>query len=115
MLAKGKPGEAYNVAGDKEWRNIDVAHLILKYLGKPKTLLNYVTDRAGHDLRYAPDARKIKRELGWKVRRPFAQALPGLIDWYRDNQAWWRPLKADKSGFGKYYAKQYAGRVGGKK
>jgi len=111
VLKKGKPGEAYNIAGDKEWRNIDVAHLILKYLGKPKSLLHYVTDRAGHDLRYAPDARKIKRELGWTVRRPFAQALLELVEWYKDNESWWRPLKADKAGFGKYYAKQYSSRT----
>ena len=106
VMRRGKPGEAYNVAGDREWRNIDVARRILKHLGKPETLLHYVTDRPGHDLRYAPDDRKIKRELGWKVRRPFAKELPGLIEWYRANQEWWRPLKKDAS-FGKYYKAQY--------
>jgi dTDP-glucose 4,6-dehydratase len=111
VLAKGRAGHAYNIAGDKEWRNIDVARIILKTLGKTESLLNYVADRPGHDIRYAPDDRKIRRELGWKVRRPFAKALPELIKWYEKNQAWWRPLKADKSGFGKYYAKQYAGRI----
>ena len=106
VLRKGKPGGTYNIAGDKEWRNIDVARLILKHLGKPETLLHFVADRPGHDLRYAPDDRKIKRELGWKVRRPFAAELPRLIEWYRANQDWWRPLKKDSS-FGKYYKAQY--------
>jgi dTDP-glucose 4,6-dehydratase len=113
VMRRGKPGEAYNVAGEKEWRNIDVARLILKHLGKPESLFRYVTDRPGHDIRYAPDARKIARALGWKVRRPFATELPRLIEWYRANEGWWKPLKA--AAFKDYYKTQYAGRLGGGK
>lgn len=109
VMRRGRPGEAYNIAGEKEWRNIDVARLILKYLGKTESLLHYVTDRPGHDIRYAPDARKIARELGWKVRRPFAKELPRLIEWYRENESWWKPIKA--AHFKDYYKKQYAGRL----
>jgi dTDP-glucose 4,6-dehydratase len=109
VLTSGKPGEAYNIAGEREWKNIDVANLILKHLGKPKALLHYVTDRPGHDLRYAPDARKIARELGWKVARPFARELPGMIEWYRGHEGWWKPLKAAK--FKDYYKQQYARRL----
>jgi dTDP-glucose 4,6-dehydratase len=109
VLRKGRPGEAYNVAGDKEWRNIDVALEVLKLTGRGRDLLRYVTDRPGHDLRYAPDARKIRRELGWTVRRPFARALPELVGWYRANAAWWKPLKA--AAFKDYYKKQYSQRL----
>jgi dTDP-glucose 4,6-dehydratase len=110
VLRRGRAGEVYNIAGEKEWRNIDVARRILGLLNKPAGLLTYVADRAGHDLRYAPDARKIGRELGWRPRRPFAAELPGLIRWYEEHQDWWRPLKSKT--FKAYYRRQYASRLG---
>jgi len=111
VLRRGRAGETYNIAGDREWRNVDVAGRILKYLGKPRALLQFVKDRPGHDLRYAPDDRKIRRELGWRIRRPFGRELPALIEWYRANEDWWKPLKA--AAFKDYYKKQYAGRLRG--
>jgi dTDP-glucose 4,6-dehydratase len=111
VLRKGKGGEIYNVAADKEYKNIDVARLILKELGKPKDRMQFVKDRPGHDLRYAPDARKIRRELGWKPKRPFSKGLLETIRWYKDNEAWWKPLKADKAKYQSYYAQQYADRL----
>lgn len=93
VLRRGRPGRVYNIAADREWRNIDVARKILKYLDRPASLLRYVQDRPGHDFRYAPDARRIKKELGWRLRRPFEEELPGLVDWYARHESWWRPLK----------------------
>lgn len=115
VLHKGKPGEIYNAAGDKEWRNIDVAKAILKYLNKPTTLLTYVKDRLGHDFRYAPDIRKIERELGWKSKRPFSKGLIETIEWYRNNADWWQSIKSNRSGYQKYYEKQYAKRLSGRR
>lgn len=74
------------------------------------TLLNFVKDRAGHDLRYAPDTRKI-RKLGWRPRRPFSQGLKELGAWYRANESWWRSIKTQKGGFQNYYKKQYGARL----
>lgn len=108
VLLKGRAGEIYNIAGEKEWRNIDVARFILKAMGKPESLLKYVTDRPGHDMRYAPDSRKIKRALGWKPRRPFGKGLLETIEWYQSHEAWWRPIKSGQ--YRKYYEKQYAHR-----
>lgn len=109
VLRRGRPGGIYNIAADREFRNIDVARAILKAVGAPATLLAFVKDRAGHDRRYAPDAGKIRRELGWRIRRPFERELPGLIEWYRSQEPWWRRVK-DRS-FGAYYQKQYGGRL----
>jgi len=114
VLRRGKPGAIYNVTGEKEWRNIDVANAILRRLGKPKTLLTFVKDRLGHDFRYAPDPRKIARELNWRPKRPFARGLNDLIDWYQANQSWWGPIKSNKAEYRKYYAKQYKQRISGR-
>jgi dTDP-glucose 4,6-dehydratase len=107
VLRRGKPGEIYNVSADREFRNIDVARRILKLLGQPDSLMTFVRDRPGHDLRYAPNAGKIKR-LGWRLRRPFEKELVGLVEWYRANEPWWRAVK--KGGFQSYFKKQYAKR-----
>jgi dTDP-glucose 4,6-dehydratase len=111
VLERGRPGEIYNIAGEGEYKNIDVARLILKEFGRSRTLLNFVKDRAGHDLRYAPDTRKIRRELGWRPRRPFIQGLKELGAWYRANESWWRSIKTQKGGFQTYYKKQYGARL----
>jgi dTDP-glucose 4,6-dehydratase len=108
VLEKGRPGAIYNIAADREYRNIDVARSILRGTGRPASLLTFVTDRAGHDVRYAPDAGKIRRELGWRPRRPFAAELPALIDWYRANESWWRPVRG--AAFRRYYQQQYGKR-----
>jgi dTDP-glucose 4,6-dehydratase len=82
VLRSGKPGEVYNIGGGNEWKNIDIVKLLLKLLGKPESLIRFVTDRKGHDRRYAIDASKIKRELGWKPSVTFEQGLKSTVDWY---------------------------------
>jgi dTDP-glucose 4,6-dehydratase len=92
VMLNGRPGEVYNVGADCEVRNLDLVEAILKHLGKPKELIEYVTDRLGHDRRYAIDARKLREELGWKPLRRFEEALPATIDWYVANKEWWEKL-----------------------
>jgi dTDP-glucose 4,6-dehydratase len=92
VLLEGKPGEIYNVGGDGEMRNIDVVKLILDYLKRPESLIEYVTDRPGHDRRYAMDWSKIHRELGWKPLRTPEEGIRETIDWYLHNEEWWTPL-----------------------
>jgi dTDP-glucose 4,6-dehydratase len=96
ILHKGKIGETYNIGGHNEWKNIDLVHLLIeltdKKLGKPegasKELITYITDRAGHDLRYAIDATKIKKQLNWTPTLQFEEGLSKTIDWYIDNKEW---------------------------
>jgi len=92
-LLEGKPGEVYNFGGDGELRNLDVVKLILAHLGKPESLISYVTDRPGHDWRYAIDSSKAQRELGWKPRHRPEQGIRETIEWYVVNRAWWEPLR----------------------
>jgi len=73
-------------------RNIDLVRLILKSLGKPDELIQYVADRKGHDLRYAMDTQKSEKELGWKPQVSFAKGMEDTIRWYLENQSWWAPL-----------------------
>lgn len=94
VFHKGKPGEAYNIGGKNEWRNIDITKLILKDLGKPESLINYVEDRLGHDRRYAIDPTKITRELGWSPKYTFETGIVETIRWYQEHQDW---LKAVSS------------------
>lgn len=91
-LFRGKPGEIYNIGSDGEMRNIDVVTLILEHLNKPKELIRYVTDRPGHDRRYAIDSSKARAELGWKPLHTAAQGIGETIDWYLANETWWKPL-----------------------
>ncbi len=87
-MRKGAPGEIYNIGGNNERRNIEITRLILKELGKPESLINYVTDRLGHDRRYAIDSSKIRRELGWKPDVSFEDGIRDTIRWYKENQSW---------------------------
>ena len=91
-LFEGKPGTIYNFGGGREMVNLDVVKLILKKLGKPESLISFVTDRLGHDRRYAIDSSFSQRELNWKPRHNFEEGLAETIQWYIDNQAWWQPL-----------------------
>ena len=93
VLHKGKNGEIYNIGGNNEKTNKYITDTILKYLGKDGSLIKYVTDRLGHDRRYAIDATKIKEELGWQPQYKFEQAIEKTIKWYLDNKQWWKPLK----------------------
>ncbi len=91
-LFEGKPGAVYNFGGNSEMVNLEVVKLILAKLGKPQSLINYVTDRLGHDRRYAIDSAFAERELKWKPLHDFREGLESTIDWYLANQAWWQPL-----------------------
>lgn len=110
---KGRKGETYNIGGFNEWKNIDLIHLLVKVcdrlLGRPEgesqKLITYVTDRAGHDLRYAIDADKIKNELGWEPSLHFEEGLEKTVEWYLNNQDW---LDLVTSGeYRTYYLKMY--------
>jgi dTDP-glucose 4,6-dehydratase len=90
VMRKGAPGEVYNIGGNNERKNIDITGLILKELNKPDSLINYVTDRLGHDRRYAIDSSKIQRELGWKPEVSFEGGIRDTIKWYTENQEWCR-------------------------
>ena len=107
VLRRGATGEVYNIGGGHEVENVVLTREILKFTGKPETLIRRVTDRPGHDRRYSVDARKV-RALGWAPRQPFAEALSATVEWYRRHEAWWRPLKSGE--FKAYYQQQYAGR-----
>jgi dTDP-glucose 4,6-dehydratase len=88
VMRKGAPGEVYNIGGNNERKNIEITGLILKELDKPHSLINYVTDRLGHDRRYAIDSSKIQREIGWKPEVSFEDGIRDTIRWYADNQEW---------------------------
>ena len=94
VLRNGKPGEVYNVGGHNERTNNEIVHLIVDNLGISEDHIKYVKDRLGHDKRYAIDPSKIEKELGWKPEYTFDTGIVKTIDWYKNNEAWWKPLKA---------------------
>jgi dTDP-glucose 4,6-dehydratase len=93
-LEKGEPGRVYNIGGSNEWKNIDIAKELVKIMKMDESRIEFVTDRLGHDLRYAIDATRIRKELGWEPKYTFGTGLPETVKWYMDNEAWWKPLKA---------------------
>jgi dTDP-glucose 4,6-dehydratase len=109
-LTSGRPGATYNIGARNERRNIDVAHSVLDSLGKPRSLIRYVTDRPGHDRRYAIDPTVIETELGWRPGETWESGLQKTIDWYRQNSGW---LQRVRSGaYREYYARQYGAEAG---
>ena len=106
---KGKSGEAYNVGARNERRNIDVVRSLLDLLGKPHTLIKYVTDRPGHDRRYAIDATKVEMELGWSPSLTWEEGLSRTIDWYRENQDWIDNIR--NGAYRDYYKNLYSARL----
>ena len=92
VMLNGRPGEVYNIGADAELTNLELVRRILKHLGKSEDLIEYVTDRKGHDRRYAIDSTKIRTELGWKPLRNIDEAIPATIDWYKANTEWWGKL-----------------------
>jgi dTDP-glucose 4,6-dehydratase len=108
ILKKGKIGEIYNIGGNNEWKNIDVVKEILNLLNKPGSLIDFVTDRLGHDRRYAMDAGKIMKELGWRPKHRFEEGLKGTVRWYLDNKSWWKKIISGE--YKNYYKKMYKGR-----
>lgn len=94
VMEKGKFGEVYNIGAGNEWENISIARQIAKAFGKGDDAIEFVTDRPGHDFRYALSSEKIKQELGWKPEINFEEGLNETIKWYKDNEWWWKPLKS---------------------
>jgi len=96
VLFHGKSGEIYNISAGNELQNIEVVKKILEIMGKPEDLIEFVDDRPGHDLRYSLDSSKIRSELGWAPKYSFEEALERTVDWYLNNEEWWRPLATEK-------------------
>ena len=105
IVHKGRIGEVYNVGGHNEMANIDIVKLIIHELGKDESLITYVTDRKGHDLRYAIDPTKIHEELGWLPETKFADGIKKTIKWYLDNRSWWEEIISGE--YQNYYKKMY--------
>ena len=108
VIHKGREGEVYNIGGHNEKANIDVVKLILKELNKPESLITYVTDRKGHDMRYAIDPTKIHSELGWLPATKFDDGIKLTIKWYLDNKPWWERIISGE--YQAYYDKMYSNR-----
>ncbi|MDZ7340746.1 MAG: GDP-mannose 4,6-dehydratase, partial [candidate division KSB1 bacterium] len=104
VLHYGREGEVYNIGGGNERNNLEITHFILQKLGKATDLIKYVTDRPGHDRRYAVDCSKLKA-LGWRPAFSFEQAMGQTIDWYSQNRWWWEKIKSGQ--YLEYYKRQY--------
>ncbi|MBR0343382.1 MAG: dTDP-glucose 4,6-dehydratase [Oscillospiraceae bacterium] len=105
VVRHGREGEIYNIGGHNEMRNIDIVRFICNELDKPESLITYVTDRKGHDLRYAIDSTKIHRELGWLPETRFVTGIKKTIRWYLDNISWWAEIISGE--YQSYYKKMY--------
>ena len=116
IFHKGKAGDTYNIGGFNEWKNIDIVRLLIRtvdrQLGRPEgaddDLITFVTDRAGHDLRYAIDSRKLQRELGWEPSLQFEEGIERTVKWYLENQAWMDQVTS--GAYQKYYEEMYKNR-----
>jgi len=108
VLQKGETGNVYNVGADNERTNLEIVKLILNVLEKPHSLIRYVTDRPGHDRRYAIDNAKIKSKLGFEPKKRFQQAIEETVKWYVDNRAWWEKIKTGE--YLEYYDTWYGQR-----
>ena len=108
IIHKGREGEVYNVGGHNERKNIDIVRLICKALGKSESLITYVADRKGHDMRYAIDPTKIHNELGWLPETKFEDGIQKTIQWYLDNKPWWQEIVS--GDYRNYYQRMYGER-----
>ena len=108
IIRGGRVGEVYNIGGHNERTNLDVVKTILRTLDKPESLIRFVTDRPGHDLRYAIDASKIKNELGWVPQTTFDTGIQSTIEWYLKNEAWWKAVL--DGSYRAYYDRMYKDR-----
>jgi len=96
IMNKGKSGEIYNISSGNELANIEIVENILQLLNKPKELIEFVEDRPGHDIRYSLNSSKIRKELDWKPEHEFSKALKETVDWYVDNESWWKSLAKEQ-------------------
>ena len=108
IIHKGREGEVYNVGGHNERKNIDIVRLICRALGKSESLISYVADRKGHDMRYAIDPTKIHNELGWLPETKFEDGIQKTIRWYLDNKPWWQEIVS--GDYRNYYQRMYGER-----
>jgi dTDP-glucose 4,6-dehydratase len=116
LFHKAKDGSTYNIGGWNEWKNIDLIHLLCRIMdqklgradGESAKLISYVTDRPGHDMRYAIDASQLEKDFGWKPSVTFEQGLEATVEWYLANPEWVNRVTSGE--YQKYYEKQYAGR-----
>ncbi|MGA9047939.1 MAG: dTDP-glucose 4,6-dehydratase [Dehalococcoidia bacterium] len=108
VVEKGKPGNVYNIAGGSEKTNLEIVQMLLKLLAKGKDMMRFVTDRPGHDRRYSLDDGKIRRELKWKPLCNFEEGMKKTVDWYRENEVWWKRIKTGE--YLKYYQTMYLNR-----
>ena len=109
VMRKGRVGEVYNVGGHNEKTNLEVVKTILQQLGKPESLIAYVTDRPGHDMRYAIDPAKIHKELGWLPETKFEDGIKMTIQWYLNNKKWWQDILSGE--YQNYFEKMYGERL----
>lgn len=109
VIRKGREGEIYNIGGHNERTNLEVVKTILKQLGKPESLITYVTDRPGHDMRYAIDPTKIHNELGWLPATKFDDGIKKTIDWYLNNKEWWENIIS--GDYQNYFEEMYSERL----
>lgn len=109
IIRQGKVGEVYNIGGHNEMKNIDIVKIICEALGKPESLITHVTDRKGHDMRYAIDPAKIHRELGWLPETMFKDGIQKTIQWYLDNKEWWERIISGE--YQNYYDSMYGKRL----
>lgn len=109
ILHKGKIGASYNIGTGQTFKNIETTRMLLELLGKDESYIEYIKDRPGHDMRYAVDWSKLKQELGWEPQVSFAQGLNKTVEWYKNNEWWWRKLKGRE--YQEFYTKQYGGKI----
>ena len=110
IIHKGRVGEVYNIGGHNERTNLEVVKTILKALNKPESLIKFVTDRPGHDRRYAIDPTKLETELGWKPKYNFDTGIQQTIQWYLDNEDWWKHILSGE--YSNYFDNMYGDRLG---
>ena len=110
VMRDGRPGEVYNAGGPDESANLDLVRRILSLTDGDESLIEYVTDRPGHDRRYSLSSDKLRSELGWEPRTRLEDGLPLTVDWYRENEWWWAPIRSGE--YLDYYERQYGRRLG---
>ncbi len=109
IMHRGREGEVYNIGANNELPNIEIVKIILKRLNKPESLIKFVEDRPGHDLRYSIDSGKLRNALEWDIIYPFEEGIDLTIRWYVEHQEWWEKIKSGE--YLRYYEKMYGHRL----